>query len=240
MTVCSTRSCSGFRRPWLPPGRTKSPGFAAARHFDSWNRGAGTRGSFGQPVTTTSRLSRKRAVASSGTLLCVGRLPGFARREARIRLGVTGSVGVGAPQELAQTAACGSRLRRAAPGPRAAARFPQASPPRIGAPRAPVRPLPPRTLQAACSSLQGNGSAAGGRDGKGDQPSLVTSTFRCADTSGWSLICDLVLAELLDRLLELDLALVDLDALALQEVGDVARGDRAVERRRSRPPCAGR
>src|SRR5688572_28960641 len=40
----------------------------------------------------------------------------------------------------------------------------------------------------------------------------------------------LVLAELLDGLVELDLALVDVDALAAEEVRDVARRHRAVER----------
>ena len=40
---------------------------------------------------------------------------------------------------------------------------------------------------------------------------------------------DLVLAERLDGVVEEHLALVDVDALRLQELRDVARGDRAVE-----------
>ena len=43
---------------------------------------------------------------------------------------------------------------------------------------------------------------------------------------------DLVRAERLDRLVELDLAALDLDAGGGGAVGDVARGDRAVELQR--------
>jgi len=43
---------------------------------------------------------------------------------------------------------------------------------------------------------------------------------------------DLVRAQRLDRLVELDLAALDLDALRGGAVGDVARGDRAVELQR--------
>src|SRR5262249_19178630 len=47
------------------------------------------------------------------------------------------------------------------------------------------------------------------------------------DDAGGELDRDLVLAERLDRLLELDRAVIDLDAGALELLGDVAVGDRA-------------
>ncbi len=48
-------------------------------------------------------------------------------------------------------------------------------------------------------------------------------------TSGWEVDLDLVLAQRLDRLVEFDLAALDLHARSGSAVGDVARGDRTVE-----------
>src|SRR5262245_16311947 len=58
---------------------------------------------------------------------------------------------------------------------------------------------------------------------------LGDEQLEAGDDLGVELDLELVPAEVLDRLVELDLALVDLDALRLQELGDVARGDRTVE-----------
>ena len=60
--------------------------------------------------------------------------------------------------------------------------------------------------------------------------SATTLTLTCAVTSRCSLIGTVVLAERLDRLGKLNLALVDLEALGRERLGDVGRGHRPVER----------